>query len=164
NNERIDIVPWSAIPENFVTRALAPAKTIKLDVYPDEKSMVAVVEDDKLSLAIGKGGQNAKLASKLTGWKINILSETDYKAQKKLETGPEIVVTELQGVGEKLKEKLVSAGIDSVQDLAKTNLKELMKIEGVGEKKARSLIESAKKYLTPAQPGKTNERSKKIEQ
>ncbi|MCJ7498241.1 MAG: transcription termination factor NusA [candidate division Zixibacteria bacterium] len=164
SNERIDIVPWSAIPENFVTRALAPAKTIKLDVYPDEKSMVAVVEDDKLSLAIGKGGQNAKLASKLTGWKINILSESDYKAQKKLETGPEIVVTELQGVGEKLKEKLVSAGIDSVQDLAKTSLKELMKIEGVGEKKARSLIESAKKYLTPAQPGKTDERSKKIEQ
>jgi len=164
SNERIDIVPWSAIPENFVTRALAPAKTIKLDVYPDEKSMVAVVEDDKLSLAIGKGGQNAKLASKLTGWKINILSESDYKAQKKLETGPEIVVTELQGVGEKLKEKLVSAGIESVQDLAKTSLKELMKIEGVGEKKARSLIESAKKYLTPAQPGKTDERSKKIEQ
>lgn len=164
SNERIDIVPWSAIPENFVTRALAPAKTIKLDVYPDEKSMVVVVEDDKLSLAIGKGGQNAKLASKLTGWKINILSETDYKAQKKLETGPEIVITELQGVGEKIKEKLLSAGIDSVQDLAKTNLKELMKIEGVGEKKARSLIESAKRYLTPAQPGKTNERSKKIEQ
>jgi len=149
NNERIDIVPWSPIPENFVTRALAPAKTIKLDVYPDEKSMVAVVEDDKLSLAIGKNGQNAKLASKLTGWKINILSESDYKAQKKLETGPEIILTELQGIGEKLKEKLVSVGIDSVQDLAKANPKDLMKIEGIGKKKTQALIESAKKYLTP---------------
>ncbi|MDH4223998.1 MAG: transcription termination factor NusA, partial [candidate division Zixibacteria bacterium] len=150
SNERIDIVPWSAVPETFVPRALAPAKVVKLDVYPDENSMVAVVEDDKLSLAIGKNGQNAKLASKLTGWKINILSESDYKAQNKLETGPEIVLTELQGIGEALKEKLVSLRIDSVQDLAKANLKDLTKIDGIGEKKAKSMIESAKKYLAPA--------------
>jgi N utilization substance protein A len=150
SNERIDIVPWSTIPETFVSRALAPAKITKLDVYPDEKSMVAVVEDDKLSLAIGKNGQNAKLASKLTGWRINILSESDYKSQKKLETGPEIVLTELQGIGEVLQQKLASVGIDSVQDLAKASLKNLTKIEGIGEKKARVLIESAKEYLTPA--------------
>ncbi len=161
NNERIDIVPWSTVPETFVTRALAPAKISKLDVYPDEKSMVAVVEDDKLSLAIGKNGQNAKLASKLTGWKINILSESDYKSQKKLETGPEIILTELQGVGEVLKEKLISVGIDSVQDLAKASLKELTKIEGIGEKKAKGLMESAKKYLTPAQAGPVKEESEK---
>lgn len=161
SNERIDIVPWSALPETFVTRALAPAKTVKLDVYPDEKSMVAVVEDDKLSLAIGKNGQNAKLASKLTGWKINILSESDYKAQKKLETGPEIILTELQGIGEVLKEKLVSVGIDSVQDLAKANLKDLLKIEGIGKKKAQALMGSAKKYLTPAKSGSAEEESEK---
>lgn len=159
NNERIDIVPWSAVPETFVSRALAPAKISKLDVYPDEKSMVAVVEDDKLSLAIGKNGQNAKLASKLTGWKINILSESDYKSQKKLETGPEIILTELQGVGEVLKDKLISVGIDSVQGLVKASLKELTKIEGIGEKKAKALIESAKKYLTPAQAGEAKEES-----
>jgi N utilization substance protein A len=164
NNERIDIVPWSAVPETFVSRALAPAKISKLDVYPDEKSMVAVVEDDKLSLAIGKNGQNAKLASKLTGWKINILSESDYKSQKKLETGPEIILTELQGVGEVLKEKLFSVGIDSVQDLAKASLKELTKIEGIGEKKAKALIESARKYLTPAQARPAKEESEKTSQ
>jgi N utilization substance protein A len=164
SNERIDIVPWSAVPENFVTRALSPAKIVKLDVYPEEKSMTAVVEEDMLSLAIGKNGQNAKLASKLTGWRINILSEADYRAQKKIETGPEIVVTELQGVGEKLKEKLVSAGIDSVQDLAKARLEDLMKIEGIGEKKASGLIEAAKKYLTPAKAGSKDKGSEKIEQ
>lgn len=164
SNERIDIVPWSAVPENFVTRALSPAKIVKLDVYPEEKSMTAVVEEDMLSLAIGKNGQNAKLASKLTGWRINILSEADYRAQKKIETGPEIVVTELQGVGEKLKEKLVSAGIDSVQDLAKARLEDLMKIEGIGEKKASGLIETAKKYLTPAKAGSKDKGSGKIEQ
>lgn len=159
NNERIDIVPWSPVPETFVTRALAPAKITKLDVYPDEKSMVAVVEDDKLSLAIGKNGQNAKLASKLTGWRINILSESDYKSQKKLEAGPEIVLTELQGIGEVLMEKLVSVGIDSVQDLAKANLKDLTKIEGIGEKKAKSLIGSAREYLTPAKSEPVEEES-----
>lgn len=164
SNERIDIVPWSAVPENFVTRALSPAKIVKLDVYPEEKSMTAVVEEDMLSLAIGKNGQNAKLASKLTGWRINILSEADYRAQKKIETGPEIVVTELQGVGEKLKEKLVSAGIESVQDLAKARLEDLMKIEGIGEKKASGLIEAAKKYLTPAKAGSKDKGSEKIEQ
>ncbi|OGC83677.1 MAG: hypothetical protein A2W07_08940 [candidate division Zixibacteria bacterium RBG_16_43_9] len=164
SNERIDIVPWSAVPENFVTRALSPAKIVKLDVYPEEKSMTAVVEEDMLSLAIGKNGQNAKLASKLTGWRINILSEADYRAQKKIETGPEIVVTELQGVGEKLKEKLVSAGIDSVQGLAKARLEDLMKIEGIGEKKASGLIEAAKKYLTPAKTGSKDKGSGKIEQ
>jgi len=161
SNERIDIVPWSALPETFVTRALAPAKAVKLDVYPDEKSMVAVVEDDKLSLAIGKNGQNAKLASKLTGWKINILSESDYKAQKKLETGPEIILTELQGIGEVLKEKLASVGIDSVQGLAKANLKDLLKIEGIGKKKAQALVGSAKKYLTPAKSGSAEGKNEK---
>jgi len=164
SNERIDIVPWSAVPETFVTKALAPAKIVKLDVYPEEKSMTAVVEEDMLSLAIGKNGQNAKLASKLTGWRINILSEADYRTQKKIETGPEIVVTELQGVGEKLKEKLVSAGIESIQDLAKAKLEDLMKIEGIGEKKASGLIEAAKKYLTPAKAGSKNKGSEKIEQ
>ena len=164
SNERIDIVPWSAVPENFVTRALSPAKIVKLDVYPEEKSMTAVVEEDMLSLAIGKNGQNAKLASKLTGWRINILSEADYRTQKKLETGPEVVVTELQGVGEKLKEKLVSAGIDSIQGLAKAKLEDLTKIEGIGEKKASSLIEAAKEYLTPAKAGSKDKGSEKIEQ
>jgi N utilization substance protein A len=164
SNERIDIVPWSAVPENFVTRALAPAKIVKLEVYPEEKSMTAVVEEDMLSLAIGKNGQNAKLASKLTGWRINILSEADYRTQKKIETGPEIVVTELQGVGEKLKEKLLSAGIDSIQDLAKARLEDLMKIEGIGEKKASGLIEAAKEYLTPVKAGSKDKGSEKIEQ
>ncbi|HVP36309.1 MAG TPA: transcription termination factor NusA [Terriglobales bacterium] len=163
SNERIDIVPWSAVPETFVTRALAPAKIVKLDVFPEEKSMTAVVEEDMLSLAIGKNGQNAKLASKLTGWRINILSEADYRTQKKVETGPEIVVTELQGVGDKLREKLASAGIDSIQALAKARLEDLTKIEGIGEKKASSLIEAAKAYLTPAKAGAKNKGSEKIE-
>ncbi len=76
NNERIDIVPWSSEAMIFVTKALAPAKIVNVDVFVGEKKMLVAVADDKLSLAIGKAGQNARLAAKLTGWKINIMSAT----------------------------------------------------------------------------------------
>jgi len=149
NNERIDIVPWHPDPQLFATRALAPAKIVRIDVFEEDNSMTLVVEDDMLSLAIGKGGQNARLAAKLTGWKINILSESERKSTKKLEEGPKIVLSSLPGVGKKLEEKLTAAGIDSIQGLVKTKLKTLTDIEGIGEKKAEKLIGLAKEYLTP---------------
>ncbi len=150
SNERIDIVPWSANPENFATRALAPAKVVHIDTYHDDNSMTIVVEDDRLSLAIGRAGQNARLAAKLTGWRINILSETEYREQKKLEDQLKIDVSELPGVGKKLKEVLGAHGIETVQDLAKSSAEDLVEIEGVGAKRAASLIEKAKDYLTPS--------------
>lgn len=149
SNERIDIVPWSGIPETFAAHALAPAKVVHIDTYHDDNSMTVVVEDDRLSLAIGKSGQNARLASKLVGWRINILSESQYKEQKRVEDQLKIYVTELPGVGKKLKEKLTQAGVETIQDLAKSSIETLTQIEGIGEKKAASLIEAAKSYLTP---------------
>lgn len=150
SNERIDIIPWSAMPETLAARALAPAKVVHIDTYHDDNSMTIVVEDDRLSLAIGKSGQNARLAAKLIGWKINILGESEYKEQKKLEDQLKIYVSELSGVGKKLKEKLITAGIETIQDLAKSSIESLTQIEGIGDKKAASLIEAAKDYLTPA--------------
>jgi len=150
SSERIDIIPWSPNPETFATRALAPAKVVHIDTYHDDNSMTIAVEDDRLSLAIGKAGQNARLAAKLTGWKINILSETEYREQKKLEEQLKIYVTELPGVGKKLKEKLSAHGIESIQDLAKCSVEDLVAIEGVGSKRAASLIERAKDYLSPS--------------
>jgi N utilization substance protein A len=151
SNERIDILPWSPIPETFATNALAPAKVVHIDAYYDDNSMTVVVEDDRLSLAIGKSGQNAKLAAKLVGWKINILGESEYREQKKLEDQLKIYVSELPGVGKKLKEKLAEAGIEVIQDLAKSSIETLTEMEGIGQKKAASLIEAAKNYLKPAQ-------------
>jgi N utilization substance protein A len=153
SNERIDILPWSAIPETFATSALAPAKVVHIDASYDDNSMTIVVEDERLSLAIGRSGQNAKLASKLIGWRINILSESEYKEQRKLEDQLKIYVTELPGVGKKLKEKLTEAGVETIQDLAKSSLETLTQIEGIGQKKAASLIDSAKSYLAPAKKG-----------
>ncbi|MCK4426846.1 MAG: transcription termination factor NusA, partial [candidate division Zixibacteria bacterium] len=154
SNERIDIIPWSAMPETFATNALAPAKVVHIDTYYDDNSMTIVVEDDRLSLAIGRAGQNARLASKLVGWKINILSESEYQKQKKVEDQLKIYVSELPGVGKKLKEKLTDAGIETIQDLAKSSIETLTEIERIGQKKAESLIQAAKNYLTPAQTEK----------
>ena len=150
SSERIDIIPWNPDPETFATRALAPAKVVHIDTNHDDNSMTIVVEDDRLSLAIGKAGQNARLAAKLTGWKINILSESEYREQMKLESQLKIYLTELPGVGKKLKEKLMEKGIDTIQDLAQSSVEDLTEIEGVGEKKATSLIQKAKDYLTPS--------------
>ena len=129
---------------------MAPAKVVHIDTYHDDNSMTIIVEDDRLSLAIGRAGQNARLAAKLTGWKINILSESEYREQKKLEEDLKIYVTELPGVGKKLKELLAGGGIESIQDLARSSEDDLMQIEGVGKKRAASLIEKAKEYLSPS--------------
>ena len=158
NNERIDVIQWSADPETFVSQSLAPAKIIHIDTNQEEKTMDVVVNDDKLSLAIGKAGQNARLASKLTGWKINILSETDYKQNKKKKQEEEETavseLSQLSGVGEKLAEKIKEAGYNSLADLAETTVEDLTQIEGIGEKKAAKLIEQAKASQEEAQTAK----------
>ena len=147
NNERIDIVPYASNPEMFVTRALAPAKVVYVDTFEDEQKMTVAVEDEKLSLAIGKNGQNARLASKLTGWKINIMSETDYNESKKLEAEMLVPVGQLEGIGAKIQERLASADIGSVQRLAGSSIEALTRIEGLGVKTAESLIEKATVFV-----------------
>lgn len=147
NNERIDIIPFSSNPELFVTRALAPAKVMEIDVFEDEEAMTVAVEDEKLSLAIGKAGQNARLASKLTGWKINIMSETEYNDMKKREAEDLVEIGGMEGVGSKLKEKLVLYDYVTVQLLAKADVEDLVKIDGIGPKKAETLIERARDFV-----------------
>jgi N utilization substance protein A len=147
NNERIDIVPFSSNPEIFVTRALAPAKVMYMDVFELENKMTVAVEDEKLSLAIGRNGQNARLASKLTGWKVNIMSETEYNEAKRREAELLVPVSQLEGVGEKLAERLADADIGSVQRLAGTDPELLQRIDGVGPKTAETLVERAKAFV-----------------
>ena len=131
----------------FVTRALAPAKVVNIEVFEDEKKMTVAVEDEKLSLAIGKNGQNARLASKLTGWKVNIMSETDYDDAKRMEAEMLVPVGQLDGVGEKIRERLADADIGSVQRLANTSIEALTRIEGLGTKTAESLLEKAQEFV-----------------
>lgn len=145
--EKIDIVPWSVDPVVFVTRALSPAKVLEAHVVENEPKILVTVADDQLSLAIGKGGQNARLAAKLTGWKIDLISKSERERQKELEKRSRIDIEELEGAGPKLREKLVREGIETVQDLLKTPLAELLEIQGVGEKTAEKLLEEARALL-----------------
>jgi N utilization substance protein A len=147
NNERIDIVPFTSNPEVFVTRALAPAKVTAIDVFDAEKKMTVAVEDEKLSLAIGRNGQNARLASRLTGWKVNILAESEYNDQKKREAEMLVPVGDLEGIGTKIRDRLIESDISSIQRLAAASVETLMKIEGIGQKTAETLIERAKERV-----------------
>ena len=80
--EKIDIIPWSEDPLEFIAKALSPAKVLKVSAHEGEKVARVVVPDDKLSLAIGKDGQNARLAARLTGWKIDVKSETKARLEE----------------------------------------------------------------------------------
>jgi N utilization substance protein A len=142
--EKIDIVPWSADPVVFVTRALSPAKVIEAQVVEAEQKVLVTVADDQLSLAIGKGGQNARLAARLTGWKIDLISKTERERQRDYERRSRIDIEELEGAGPKLVEKLIREGIETVQDLLKTPFEQLLAIQGVGEKTAEKLLEEAR--------------------
>jgi N utilization substance protein A len=148
NNERIDIVPFTSNPEVFVTRALAPAKVVAVETYELEGKMTVAVEDEKLSLAIGRNGQNARLASKLTGWKVNILSETDYGNAKHREAELLVPVGDLDGIGVKIRDRLIEADISSVQRLAAAMPEILMRVPGIGQKTAEALIERAGELVT----------------
>ncbi len=142
--EKIDIVPFSQDPVVFVTRALSPAKVLEAQVVEVDQKILVTVADDQLSLAIGKGGQNARLAAKLTGWKIDLISKSERERQREFERKVRIDIEELQGAGPKLREKLIREGIETVQDLLKTPLHELLAIQGVGEKTAEKLLEEAR--------------------
>jgi N utilization substance protein A len=142
--EKIDIVPWSQDPVVFVTRALSPAKVIEAHPVDAEQRVAVTVADDQLSLAIGKGGQNARLAAKLTGWRIDLVSKSERDRQRELEERSRIPVELMEGAGPKLQEKLIRAGIETVQDLLKTPVEELLAIPGVGEKTAEKLVEEAR--------------------
>jgi len=145
--EKIDIVPWSQDAIVFVTRSLSPAKVLEAQVIDQEQKILVTVADDQLSLAIGKGGQNARLAAKLTGWKIDLISKSERERQREFDKRSRVDIEELEGAGPKLREKLIREGIETVQDLLKTPLAELLAIQGVGEKTAEKLLEEARELL-----------------
>lgn len=149
--EKIDIIPWSDDSASFVCNALAPAEISKVIIHQDAKSMEVIVEDDQLSLAIGRRGQNVRLAAKLTGWKIDIRSEP--KAEKVVPELDQIAsrgmdpVDRVAGVGEKTAQLLNAAGYLTVADICQATPEQLSKIEGIGLKKAEKMIDAAKAHF-----------------
>jgi transcription termination/antitermination protein NusA len=148
--EKIDIVEWSDDPVSFVEKALSPAKISRVTVMDEEQRiMEVVVEDKQLSLAIGKKGQNVRLAAKLVGWRIDIKSEEEKRQEVEAEMARMArLVEEIRslvdhGVSDKLVQKLVDAGTQGLAHLLEMSEDELTSIEGVGPKTAEKLRQAA---------------------
>ncbi len=139
--ERIDIIKWNDDIREYIKSALSPAEIANIDTNREKLQAKVVVEDDQLSLAIGKHGQNVRLASKLTGWNIDIRSKKDLKALE------EVSILSIEGIGKKAKDVLEEAGFDTIDKIATANLGQLVKLPGIGEKTAKKMIESAKDVI-----------------
>ena len=138
--ERIDIVSWSPDPAKFACNALAPAEVSMVIVDDDRKALTVVVPDDQLSLAIGRQGQNVRLASRLMGWKIDVKSEQRYS---NMENQDYRNLNAVEGVDESLADRLFAAGFTSPAALAAIHIEELMSLARIDEDKARLLRQSA---------------------
>lgn len=142
--EKIDIVTWHPDSAKFICNALAPAEIIRVIVDEDNRSMEVVVQDDQLSLAIGKRGQNVRLASRLSGWRLDVNSESNYN--QTLKDGYKSLL-ELPGVGEKRATDLYEEGFRSSRDVAGATTADLVVVDGISEKGAEKLIESAIQHI-----------------
>jgi N utilization substance protein A len=147
--EKIDIVQWSEDPAQYAANALNPAKISKVLILdPSEKHMEVIVEEKQQSLAIGKKGQNVRLASKLIGWQIDVKSEE----QKKLEvlsvmeslTSSSTPLSELEGISEELIEQLRASEIENVERILELGDEQLKDLPGIGEEAAAQILEAAR--------------------
>src|SRR5260221_641364 len=127
--EKIDIVPYSEDPARFVCNAIAPAEVSRVGIDAETHTMELIVPDDKLSLAIGKKGQNVRLASQLTGWRIDIHSESKVR---ELEEQSKRSMAEIEGSSEELANTLFRLGWHSADEVAKGRIEELGGVPGVG--------------------------------
>jgi N utilization substance protein A len=142
--EKIDIVPYSEDSVKYICSALSPAKVSKVFMYEDEKSMEVIVPDDQLSLAIGKSGQNVRLAVRLTGWKIDVKNES--MLQKQAEEGPKLLL-KVPDLDEATAELLFKEGFKSVAALSTADPEALKAIPGMDAEKVQGIIERAAQVL-----------------
>ncbi|MBP7215774.1 MAG: transcription termination/antitermination protein NusA [Candidatus Omnitrophica bacterium] len=163
--EKIDIVRFHEDIREYIKASLSPAEVAEIKLDKENKKAEVIVNDDQLSLAIGKHGQNVRLASRLIGWELDIRTKAmaeESKAKKEAEAAmsPESTeageqevaaaatdsaLTQLSGVGEKIVSALSEAGFTSIETIAKANIEDLVKVKGIGEKKAEKIIKEAKK-------------------
>ncbi|AFU98665.1 transcription termination factor NusA [Simiduia agarivorans] len=147
-NERVDIVLWDDNPAQFVINAMSPAEIESIVVDEDTESMDVAVEEDNLAQAIGRGGQNVRLASELTGWTINVMSIDDWNSKQQEESGNfvEVFMNALD-VDEEVAEVLVEEGFTTLEEVAYVPLEEMLAIDGFDEDIAEELRARAKDAL-----------------
>jgi N utilization substance protein A len=141
NNEKIDIINWSSEPEILVQRALSPAKPSKIILDEDRKHVVAVFPDDQISLAIGKGGLNRKLASRLTGYEIETIKESEYRERLMKQVKMDKPLDTVPGITAAMLKKLAVGDIHTVQQVLDAKVDGLMAIPGIGKKTAETVYE-----------------------
>lgn len=146
--EKIDIIPWHVDAAKFVCNALAPAEISRVIIDEENRAMEVIVPDDFLSVAIGKRGQNVRLASKLTGWHLDVNSESQY--DQTMKSGYDSLV-QIPGIGISMADALFEKGFYSAEELAEADIDDLVQIRGIGEEKARQLVLSAENALKAAQ-------------
>jgi N utilization substance protein A len=149
--EKIDIIPYNEETVAFAQKALSPAKVTRVQITdPENRKLEVIVEDSQLSLAIGKKGQNVRLASKLIGWDIDIKSEEEKRREIEEQmtalTAPTTPLTVLAGVGPKTIEKIEAAGISNLEKLASMTPEQLMEIPGIGEKMVDKIYQAVNRF------------------
>jgi N utilization substance protein A len=152
--EKIDIIPWHLDPAKFVCNALAPAEISRVIIDEDNRSMEVIVPDEYLSIAIGKKGQNVRLASKLSGWHLDVKNETRYS--QAMQIGYDSLVA-LPGVGIGLADALYESGFYSAEEISQATIEDLIQIRGIGEDKAEKLLEAARNAIAQDEEEADNE-------
>ncbi len=142
--EKIDIVQWSPDIARFVCNALSPAEIARVIIDEDNQSMEVIVNDEYLSIAIGKGGQNVSLACEITGWHLEVTSEEDYSREVK--EGYDSLMR-LTGVGLPMAEILFKNGYSSLLDISEASLDDLMAIADLSEEKSQEMVNESKQLL-----------------
>ena len=150
--EKIDIIPWRDNPADFVRHALAPAEVASVLVDEASHTLQVIVADEQLSLAIGRRGQNARLAAKLVGWKVDIKSRTELarEAEEKAKRARAAVegLARVPGIGPKMVERLVDAGFKTLERLQQASGEDLMAVKGIGPKTAATILAAIQDLLT----------------
>jgi len=146
--EKIDIIPWNPDPATFIVNALQPAEVAKVVLDDDDQRIEVVVPDEQLSLAIGRRGQNVRLASQLTGWAIDILTEEEESERRQKEFSERTALfMEALDVDEVIAQLLATEGFADMEDLAFADLDEIAVIEGFDDDTANEIQTRAKEYL-----------------
>lgn len=146
--ERVDIVLWNDDPAQYVINSLAPAEVSSIIIDDDAHAMDVIVQEDQQSAAIGRGGQNVRLASQLTGWELNVISEQQAEAreQETFETLSKLFMDNLQ-IDEKLAAAFVEADFTTIEEVAYVSTQELLEVEGLDEETLNQLRSRAKDSL-----------------
>ena len=184
--EKIDLLEWNPDPAIFIANALQPAAVVGVEIGTDTESAQVIVPDDQLSLAIGRRGQNARLAARLTGWKVDIKSESELEEARKRELEKELFrppaeepsspsspgeeipqeaaksvdLTSLESVGPKTAELLKNAGFSTVESIAKTTVEALSHVPGIGIRTAEKIRQSAQEILSHSEPAAVSQNNR----